>query len=228
MRFSMWRSKTALAALGGAIGLLCGGCPLTGGDQSGEKTLDQAALDVTIWQAAAGEDASVTATIGDSRDAPLSFTGGQAIRINGVPLAETDQAGDYEAELPAAETYTFRVEEATADVAAPPAFTIQSPAEGAEASLSGFQLTWSDVSGAALVRVTLRQRLFNTDRVSVFGPFEDAGLLGLSAEDLNRFQQGADLQITVEKFIEVDGLTGVRQASVTAGLARSRSVTPGP
>ncbi len=233
----MWRGilLTIVAVplcFGAACELSCS--PLPPGDPPDtELPLDLADCELSIIENLEGTQAEVTARITDSQSRPVEMSGGQSVVVNGEALAGPDAHDEYVAVIPAAERYEVVVTEPTRGVLttaidAPPAFEITSPAEGGDASLSGFTLEWSNPAAEFEVRIALRQAILGTSRQTTGGPVADAGSFEFSAADLAVFQQGADLVIIVTKAAELDAINGFDGGTLSVIRPVRATVNPAP
>jgi hypothetical protein len=221
---------SVMLSLGFCVGV---GCVVI--DIATQIPLNQADAVITISQLAGAADATAVAVITDDSHSPartVVLSNGQAVSVNDHALSGPDTADEYVRTIPAAATYKVTVNEPTRGVedttiAAPGAFDITAPAAGSTASLSGFTVTWSNPDPALTVRVRLTQTIFGAERDQSFGPFTDTGSLGLGANDLRSFQQGANLLITVTRTKEVHGINGFRSGTLTAELSQTVTVSPG-
>lgn len=189
------RSRLLNSALGiaGLLIVAAAGCIVTG------VPLDQARLSILISELSG--TAEVTATLRNSSGAALALEDGQSVEINGTALTE-QRTGTLSGQITQASSYDIAVREPTRGVfrdtaASPGTLMITSPADGADASLAGFTLTWPMATDAS-VTITLRQTLLGTTETETFGPQDDTGTQTFMAADLQSFRQGADLTITIE------------------------------
>lgn len=199
-------------------------------------TLNQADGLVTISQPAGAAEVTVVATITDSSRSPartVVLEEGQAISVNDLALSGPDASGQYARTVPVAAAYKFTVNEPThgvqdTTIAAPGPSDITAPLAGSIASLSGFTVTWSNPDPALQVRVQLLQTIFGGARTQDFGPFPDTGTLLLGPTDLSKFQQGANLLITVTRIRQIRGINGLKSGTLSAEQSQAVTVTPGP
>jgi hypothetical protein len=201
------------------------------GDSAGVP-LDQATATFLIRPTDAGQ-AGVVASIKTRFGQTLVLSQDQSVSVNGVALTGPGEGGLYSATLPLAAAYTITVSEPTRGVqdtvvAAPAEFSISEPADGAAASLSGFALAWTAADPNQKATIALRQTLFEIDRTRELGPFPDNGSANLSAEDLQIFQQGALITVTLTKLSQRTSIDGFSSAKATVELSTSISVNPSP
>jgi hypothetical protein len=234
------RKRAVLCIVTAALGALAG-CSVAirgGGDgtgPSGPITLDQASATITITRVIGAVDVSATATITDSSGKTIDLASGQRVRVSGIDLSGPDNNDQYAARLPIASTYTITVVEPTVglkDTALdmPADFGIQSPDEGAVASLSGFRLEWTSPNNHLQVRIRLSQTVISEVKTETLGPFSDTGFYDLTLDQLGGYQfvQAAPLSITVTKISSVSSVAGFRSGTATAEVSATRTVVPGP
>ncbi len=213
-------------------GLCAGGsCRIRLGDD--DVPLDEADARIDILNQVGGQNASVAARVTDRHGDTVEFGPDQGMSVNGVALTGPDGDGEYVASVPAAAQYVISVSEPTrgvfeTTVDAPADFQITSPAAGATASLSGFQVSWSAAESGVQTTVELSQTLLGLGRLKTLGPVPDSGALDVSADDLRSFQQGTDLTVTVTRVNDSLAVTGLRSAAVSVQRWASVSVVPGP
>ncbi|MEW6251086.1 MAG: hypothetical protein AB1716_10595, partial [Planctomycetota bacterium] len=196
-------------------------------------TLDTASASIRIQQTAGAAQASATASFTDARGRALRLTGDQFVRVSGVDLVGPGADNRYSATVTAAPEYTVTVREPTRGVEetridAPAAFTITAPSVGGGAALSGFTLMWTGANTQLEIEITLSQTLFGTVEQATYGPFPDTGARTFTAEDLQRFRQGAELTVTVNKLNTLDDVGGFASGTLAAGVAVSQALTPTP
>lgn len=224
----------ALVALSVAAGLCLGGSCTVSWDGAGGSTtapLSDADAEITISRSVGAIQASVVATITDA-GRTVSLSADQEVRVNDVALAGPT-LGQYTATISSAALYTVAVQDPTrgeeyTSLAPPTDFDIVSPTAGGGASLSGFTLTWSNVSDQAQVEITLTQTLAGAVETEVYGPFSDTGSRTLTASDLRDFRQGANLTITLAKWHTGNSIAGFGSGQLVVETTVSRTVQPLP
>ena len=210
--------------------------PGVDGNPGGSSTyvpLDQADAVITLLQSADGAEADVTAALTRLFGQALELENGQAVSVNGETLTGPASDGTYRGSVDLADEYVVSVNEPTRGVeettiGSPGGFDITAPAAGADASLSGFALRWSNADASFDVLITLTQTLFGSEVTQDFGPFTDTGTQSLDAQDLIDFRQGADLLITVTRVNERESIAGFSSGVLTVEHAVAVSVVPAP
>ncbi len=219
-------------SLGAACELSCG--PISPGNPpSTELPLDLANCVLTIIEDLDGTVARMSAQITSSQGRPVRMTEEQSVVVNGEPLDGPDADDEYLGTLAVADRYEVVVTEPTRGVVAtsidaPPAFGITAPAEGGDASLSGFTLEWSHPTPDVQVRIALRQSILGSNRQRTYGPVPDTGGFEFSAADLAAFQQGADLTAIVTKISTLGAVNGFNSGTLTVIRSARADVTPTP
>lgn len=203
-----------------------------GGGSGATTTLDSATADITII-AESPTLARVYATFLDSRGRKLVLRGGQAVAVNGISLTGPDRIGSYVGTISASSDYAVEVTEPTRGITTtvctpPPEFSILTPVANGTVSLSGFTLAWDGIDVALESTITLVQTIFEADRTASFGPFVDGGEQSFTAEQLNQFQQGAPIKITLTKSSRYTSVNGFASGTVKVQLQKTQDVTPGP
>ncbi len=231
---SVFRLAT-LAVL--AFGFCTGGtCTITlpdgnnGGNNGSYVPLNQADAIITITELGGEGQATVTARLTDRLDRAVVLQTGQAVSVNGTDLAASGTSGTYLRTIPASAFYTVTVTEPTrgvADttVASPTGFAITEPTAGGNASLSGFTVAWSNPDVRFTVVVTLAQAAFSHPAHD-FGPFADTGSHAFTAQDLADYRQGAQLQLTVTRINESQGIEGFGNADLFVEHAENIATVP--
>ncbi|HOA74020.1 MAG TPA: hypothetical protein PL151_17195 [Phycisphaerae bacterium] len=227
--------RTSLVAL---IAVTCTGvsCQITVPDDGtgpGYIQLDRVTGDITITAAMPDTSAVVTASL-RRNGLPVVLHDGQEITINGSPLQGPSLNGLYTVTVPRAAAYVIRVVEPTlgtneTTVQAPADFSISTPAAGETVSLSGgFDLTWTHATPEVTTVAVLTQVLTSL-AVETLGPFpDDPAFRQITATDLMKFRQGANMTIKLSKTAQVNGIGGLAGGSVRVELSQSTSVVPGP
>lgn len=199
----------------------------------GYVQLDRATAELKITAAVGDSNADVTASIRRSL-AAVELKNGQEVAVNGTPLQGPGSGGLYSRSIPRATAYTVKVTEPTlgtndTPLATPADFSITSPATGASVSLAnGFTLNWSQPDASVTYTVTLSQTLGDAE-VQVLGPFaDDSGSLAVTAADLMKFRQGADVAIKLTKTAQTSEIGGFSVGTARVELSRSLSVVPAP
>lgn len=227
-----------------AAGLLGAGvsCVIdfTPDDQTpGYVQLDLADAKIVIRGEAGAANVTVVMTIEDGDGADLELMDGQAVRVNGVELVATDDAGRYEATVPESATYVIRVEEPTTGVDettvnAPAEASLTAPAAGATVSLSGgFNLLWDQADANAEARVVIVQAQPGGTVTKAFGPATDDGEFSLTGADLVGLTYSAPptdedkLNVTLTRAREYTTVAGLRSAEVAVEVAETVVLTPG-
>ncbi len=209
-----------------AAGLLIAatvGCIVTG------IPLDQAGLAIEIRED--GTTAEITATLRSGSGAALALEDGQSVEINDTALTE-QRTGTLTGAVMQTDSYDIAVREPTRGVfrdtvASPGTLMITTPADGGDASLGGFTLTWP-VATDATVTITLRQTLLGTTTTETFGPQDDTGTQTFTAADLQDFRQGGDLEIMIDRTTAPSMLNGIDDGTVFFLQSAEVAVTPGP
>lgn len=231
------------AILLGVLSALCAGIscqiniPGDGDDDPGGVPgyvqLDRATVEMRITSTIADDDAGVSASIVRNGNT-VELKNGQAVSVNGATLVGPGAGGLYTRSMPRAAAYVIRAVDPTlgtneTTINAPPDFAFTAPAAGASVSLAnGFTLSWSNPTPGATCTVRLSQTLANP-QVETLGPFaDDSGSLVVSAEDLIKFRQGADITIDLTKVTEVSPIEGFAAGTVRVELAQTRNVVPAP
>jgi hypothetical protein len=203
------------------------------GTDPGYIQLDRVTADITITAAMSDTSAAVSASL-RRNGLPVILQNGQEISINGLPLQGPSLSGLYSLTVPRAAAYVIRVVEPTlgtneTTVQAPADFAISTPAAGQTVSLSGgFDLTWTNAT-TGLTTVAALTQVLTSVAVETLGPFpDDPGTRQITAANLMKFRQGADLSIKLSKTAQVAGIGGLAGGSVRVELSQSSSVVPGP
>jgi hypothetical protein len=181
----------------------------------------------------ASSSADVTATIRRNA-ATVKLQNGQEVTVNGVALSGPATSGLYSNSVPRAAVYVIRVAEPTlgsneTQVPAPPDFAITAPSGGQAVSLAGgFTLSWSNPSPNVTYQLTLSQTL-DTAATEVLGSFPDnTGSLEITAENLMKFRQGADITIQLTKVAQNSDVAGFASGTARVELSQTINVVPAP
>lgn len=217
---------TATCVVAAVCTMLVGCGP--GGSFTATIPLDQATGVLTIRQSST--ETSILAVLTNSLGTPVELEDGQAVYVNAIALDETGITGLYRATIELADSYTIRVHEptrgvSTTEVIPPAAFEITSHADNAQASLSGFTLTWSNADPSLQVRIELQQNFNNTERE--LDPVTDSGTYTLSPDDLQGFQQGDNLVLTLIKS-GTTNVNGFDNGQVTVERSTQVILSPAP
>ncbi len=205
------------------------GCPTD--DWLGGTELDR--LDCTMAIVEQADQVNVTAAITRNLGVPVELTDGQAVEVNGQPLTGPNADLKYTASVARSNTYVIRTVEPTRGVLdttvhAPPVITITSPSNGQEVSLSGFTVTWSNPDPDLSSRVRLRQTLLGQTREFVSDVRADEGEITLTAANLANFQQGADIEVTVQRIRQASAIQGFNTGQVSVARSAIVQCVPAP
>jgi hypothetical protein len=234
--------KRTLLALTLLVLTMGGSCSITidpGGDDGGsgttQTTLDQAVAAITITHPVGDPNASVSATIKDSRNRTVTLRGDQAVEVNDVALAGPNSTGRYTALVAPAAQYTLRVHEPTIGVQStvldgPTDFEVTAPTDNGTVSLSGFTLLWSNPDEQHQVTIELSQTVFGSPVAKTFGPFGDSGTHTFTASDLSSFVHGTNLALAIEltKTASTNSVSGFKSGTMTAQVTATRTAVPRP
>lgn len=215
-------------------------CRIVPGGGSGDPLnpsyipLDEADAAIIITQTVDADTASVVATINDEDGGAIEFDNDQSVTINGEELSGPNSSERFTATVDADSEYTVTVREPTRGVErttvdVPADFAVTSPAAGGSASLTGFTLQWSRANDRLQVEIEISQTIRGETETRTFGPFTDTGSREFEAAELiPYFVQGEDLEITVTKISERDGVAGFNSGSLTVRVSATTAVDPTP
>ena len=213
------------------LALACYGLPTDGWTTTTE--LDRANCTMTIIES--DGQAEINARFTKSIGLQVELADDQSVAVNDTLLTGPDDDHKYIATIDQADQYVITVTEPTRGVETttvepPAAFEITSPADGQDASLSGFTVTWSNADAACSVLVRLTQSIFGQEYEFIGSALSDSGSFTLTADDLweGGFQQGADLTVMVTRIKEVSGINGFLTSQVSVARSQTVQLVPAP
>jgi hypothetical protein len=216
-----------------ASAAFCLGSECSRPDGDGATPLHETDADIDIVMFGDTGDAAVSARFVRGFST-VRLSDEQDVAVNGESLERNASTGRYDATIPAADVYVVRVQEPTRGIdessfSSPNDFDITSPADGGDASLSGFVLEWT-VEDGALVEVLLTQELLDDTKRLEVDPTPDTGMHAFDAQALADagFGQGAPMTIAITKIVSSDGIDGFDEGEMTIRWTKVIEVAPAP
>lgn len=217
----------------GCVLPLCSGqvCDVNVNTSTGSPLRDADAT-IVISRGSTSDRAHVTARITRGFSG-VRFEDGQKVEVNEEVL--DGERGDFGATVDASELYVISVFDPRrgtdkTNISEPVEFNITSPADGGDASLSGFTLRWSDADPSLEVDVEITQEILGESLSLELSSDSDTGELAVSAADLadGGFGQGVPIVITVTKTNRVNNVAGFDEGVAECRMSVSIEADPAP
>jgi hypothetical protein len=192
-------------------------------------TLSDVHCTMELVHEAGATEVDVYAILLDDYGCPVELDDEQSLKVNSQELQGPSLSGGYVQSVDPAAEYVISVHDPTrgTDVttvdAAP--FEITEPNDGAQVSLGGFTLSWSNADTNLKVVITLTQNVFE-EVVGKFKLNQDTGSKIFDQDDLTNFVTGADIIINVARIFERDSIAGFKTGELTYERSESISVEP--